>query len=197
MLLERFQQRFGDHLPLIRRSDVKGFTIHKPFWLRSNLQLKTARNAAAIMELETMRFYEAAAEKTQDIATRQLLAISRRSSASTAAWPALCRRKALPKPSARRRTKPSGAFRAADRAARPRGGLWMAPSLRSRRFSPRLLPPTAATMRSSSGLPPPRARASAWASPRRFRMTVRLAAGASVAAREYLRGHDGAGRPRP
>ena len=52
---------------------MKGFTNHKPFWLRSNLQLKTARNAAAVMEMETARFYEAALLRTTDIGTRKLL----------------------------------------------------------------------------------------------------------------------------
>ena len=63
-LLDQYKLRFGDHLPLIRRTDVKGFTNHKPFWLGSTLNVKSVRNAAAIMELETTRFYEAAAQRT-------------------------------------------------------------------------------------------------------------------------------------
>src|SRR5271170_1382381 len=72
-LLDEYKLRFGDHLPLIRRGDVKGFTHRKPFWLRSTLNMKAVRNAAAIMELETTRFYEAAAERTTDVGTRKLL----------------------------------------------------------------------------------------------------------------------------
>ncbi|MGA3171017.1 MAG: iron exporter MbfA [Chthoniobacteraceae bacterium] len=72
-LLDQYKLRFGDHLPLIRRGDVKGFTQHKPFWLRPTLNMKAVRNAAAIMELETTRFYEAAAERTTDVGTRKLL----------------------------------------------------------------------------------------------------------------------------
>jgi len=72
-LLDQYKVRFGDHLPLIRRTDVKGFTNHKPFWLGSTLNIKAARNAAAIMELETTRFYEAAAQRSTDVATRKLL----------------------------------------------------------------------------------------------------------------------------
>jgi rubrerythrin len=72
-LLDQYKLRFGDHLPLIRRSDVKGFTNHKPFWLGSTLNLKAVRNAAAVMELETTRFYEAAAQRTTDVGTRKLL----------------------------------------------------------------------------------------------------------------------------
>lgn len=72
-LLDQYKARFGDHLPLIRRTDVKGFTNHKPFWLGSALNLKAVRNAAAIMELETTRFYEASAQRTTDVGTRKLL----------------------------------------------------------------------------------------------------------------------------
>ena len=32
-LIERFRARFGDHIPLIRRQDVQGFSVPKPIWL--------------------------------------------------------------------------------------------------------------------------------------------------------------------
>ena len=73
-LLDQYKIRFGDHLPLIRRSDVRGFTQHKPFWLgATSMSLHRARNAASIMELETTRFYEAAMQRTTDVGTRKLL----------------------------------------------------------------------------------------------------------------------------
>jgi rubrerythrin len=72
-LLDQYKLRFGDHLPLIRRTDVKGFTHHKPFWLGPTLSIKRVRNAAAVMEIETTRFYEAAAQRTTDVGTRKLL----------------------------------------------------------------------------------------------------------------------------
>jgi rubrerythrin len=72
-LLDQYKVRFGDHLPLIRRTDVKGFTNHKAFWLGPTLNLKAARNAAAVMEMETARFYEASALRTTDVGTRKLL----------------------------------------------------------------------------------------------------------------------------
>ena len=72
-LLDLYKARFGDHLPLIRRTDVKGFTNPKPFWLGSSMDIKTIRNAAAVMELETTRFYEAAAKVATDVNTRKLL----------------------------------------------------------------------------------------------------------------------------
>src|SRR6202163_5070527 len=32
-LIELYQKRFGEHIPLIRRQDVKGFVKRKPIWL--------------------------------------------------------------------------------------------------------------------------------------------------------------------
>src|SRR5262249_34217135 len=32
-LLDQYQQRFGDHIPLIRRQDVRGFVRRRPVWL--------------------------------------------------------------------------------------------------------------------------------------------------------------------
>jgi rubrerythrin len=72
-LLDQFKIRFGDHLPLIRRGDVRGFTNPKPFWLASQLNINAVRNAAAVMESETTRFYEAAALRTTNVDTRKLL----------------------------------------------------------------------------------------------------------------------------
>src|SRR2546423_161714 len=31
-LIELFRQRFGEHIPLIRRQDVKGFVTRRPVW---------------------------------------------------------------------------------------------------------------------------------------------------------------------
>src|SRR5882672_9318666 len=32
-LIELYQQKFGEHIPLIRRQDVRGFVQRKPVWL--------------------------------------------------------------------------------------------------------------------------------------------------------------------
>src|SRR5271165_4525443 len=45
-LLDQYKERFGEHLPLIRRTDVRGFTNHKAFWLGPTLDIKAVRNAA-------------------------------------------------------------------------------------------------------------------------------------------------------
>ncbi len=72
-LLDMFHQKFGDHIPLIRRQDVRGFVHRRPVWLMENLGLDTVRDQAAAMEVESRRFYEKAAARAQDPRVRQLL----------------------------------------------------------------------------------------------------------------------------
>src|SRR6059036_3300787 len=57
-LSELFRAKFGEHIPLIRRQDVKGFVQRKPVWLVRPLGLQAVRKAIELMELETRRFYE-------------------------------------------------------------------------------------------------------------------------------------------
>src|SRR5258708_8277723 len=68
-----FRQRFGEHIPLIRRENVKGFLQRKPVWLDRPLGVKVARKQAELMEMETSRFYARAASRTTDVSTRELL----------------------------------------------------------------------------------------------------------------------------
>ncbi|PYK01175.1 MAG: rubrerythrin [Verrucomicrobia bacterium] len=72
-LLDVYRSRFGDHVPLIRRQDVRGFVQRRPVWLVRPLGLKAVQKAAETMELETKRFYEAAARRATDAGVRQLL----------------------------------------------------------------------------------------------------------------------------
>jgi rubrerythrin len=72
-LIELFREKFGDHIPLLRRHDVKGFVHRKPVWLIRPLGLETVRNQASAMEVETRRFYEKAAARAHDAHVRQLL----------------------------------------------------------------------------------------------------------------------------
>src|SRR5207249_10783773 len=72
-LIEEYRRRFGEHIPLIRREDVKGFVHRKPVWLIRPLGIKTVRRQAEIMETETRRLYERAAGKVSDASTRKLL----------------------------------------------------------------------------------------------------------------------------
>jgi len=72
-LIENYRQRFGTHIPLIRRQDVSGFVTRRPIWLTQPITLETIRKQAATMEIESRRFYERSAARTQDPGTRQLL----------------------------------------------------------------------------------------------------------------------------
>jgi rubrerythrin len=72
-LIDLYQQRFGNHIPLIRRQDVKGFVERRPEWLVRPLGINKVRKQAEIMELETERFYERALRQISDASTRKLL----------------------------------------------------------------------------------------------------------------------------
>src|SRR5215470_5371181 len=45
-LFAMFRERFGDHIPLVRRENVKGFLQRKPVWLAKPLGVNTARKQA-------------------------------------------------------------------------------------------------------------------------------------------------------
>ena len=72
-LIDEFRRRFGEHIPLIRREDVRGFINRKPVWLIQALGIDTVRHYAESMEAETQRFYERAAARVSDASTRKLL----------------------------------------------------------------------------------------------------------------------------
>jgi erythrin-vacuolar iron transport family protein len=72
-LLALYKQRFGDHIPPIRREDVRGFLQRRPVWMMRPLGVKVARRQAEIMELEASRFYSRAASRTADVPMRELL----------------------------------------------------------------------------------------------------------------------------
>jgi len=72
-LIELYRTRFGEHIPLIRRQDVRGFISHSPIWQISNLRLEAARRQVQVMEEEAARFYRRAASRTTDASIRSLL----------------------------------------------------------------------------------------------------------------------------
>src|ERR1700687_4934902 len=72
-LIELYRQRFGEHIPLIRRQDVKGFVHRLPVWLVRPLGLDNVRKQASAIEVETRRFYERAAARATDVSIRELL----------------------------------------------------------------------------------------------------------------------------
>src|SRR5580693_10231237 len=42
-LIELFRKQFGEHIPLIRRQDVKGFITRRPLWINSVLTVSMIR----------------------------------------------------------------------------------------------------------------------------------------------------------
>lgn len=72
-LIALFQQKFGDHIPLIRRQDVVGFVRHEPIWMVRPLGLEKVRAQAEDIERETRNFYRSSLERASDAAIRKLL----------------------------------------------------------------------------------------------------------------------------
>ena len=72
-LLDLYREKFGEHIPLIRRQDVRGFVQRKPVWQTQPLRLELVRNQAEQMEFEAARFYRQAATRSTDASIRKLL----------------------------------------------------------------------------------------------------------------------------
>jgi rubrerythrin len=72
-LIDLYRQMFGDHIPLIRRQDVKGFLRHEPIWMVRPLGLDKVRKQAEAIEYETRQFYDRAAARSTDAGIRKLL----------------------------------------------------------------------------------------------------------------------------
>jgi rubrerythrin len=72
-LIEMYRSKFGEHIPLIRRQDVKGFITRKPLWLTANLTVGMIRSEIETMEEESRTFYQEAIAQTSDATVRQLL----------------------------------------------------------------------------------------------------------------------------
>ena len=71
-LIDGYVARFGEHIPQIHRSDVKGLVRQKPVWLMQAVSVAQARRQIGVMELQSRRFYEAAAARTADAEIRRL-----------------------------------------------------------------------------------------------------------------------------
>ena len=72
-LIDLFRQKFGDHIPLIRRQDVSGLVRHDPIWTVRPLGLEKVRQQAEAIETETRNFYRSALERASDAEIRKLL----------------------------------------------------------------------------------------------------------------------------
>ena len=72
-LFDIYRERFGEHIPLIRRQDVRGFISPRPIWQLPELKLDEVRQQAGLMEMEAARFYRQAAARSTDASVRRLL----------------------------------------------------------------------------------------------------------------------------
>ena len=72
-LIDLYAAKFGQHIPLIRRADVRGFSPSRQYWHLPTLKIETVRKAASEMEMQASRFYRAAAGRSTDAAIRKLL----------------------------------------------------------------------------------------------------------------------------
>jgi rubrerythrin len=73
MLIDLYREKFGEHIPLVRREDVRGFLQRRPLWLMEPLNLDAVRRQAEELETETGRYYRRAAEQVTDLSIRKLL----------------------------------------------------------------------------------------------------------------------------
>lgn len=73
MLIDLYRERFGEHIPLIRREDIRGFISRRPVWMSETFDIDAMRERAESMEQETTNFYRRAAARTSDAAVRKLL----------------------------------------------------------------------------------------------------------------------------
>src|SRR5579863_660282 len=72
-LIELFVSKFGDHIPLVRRQDVRGNIQRKPIWQIRPLGVDKVRRLASDMEVDAARFYRLALERASDASIRKLL----------------------------------------------------------------------------------------------------------------------------
>ncbi|HEY7386427.1 MAG TPA: ferritin family protein [Beijerinckiaceae bacterium] len=71
-LYQLYRERFGEHLPPIRREDVRGFLRRRTPWWEPSLDLDKMRGEAELMERQAANFYEKSASQTTDVSLRQL-----------------------------------------------------------------------------------------------------------------------------
>ena len=73
MLFDLYREKFGEFLPLLRRTDVRGFARQEPIWLLATLTIEAVRDRVEAMEQESEAFYRKASAITRDASIRKLL----------------------------------------------------------------------------------------------------------------------------
>jgi erythrin-vacuolar iron transport family protein len=72
-LIDLFVSKFGEHIPLIRRQDIRGYIPQKAIWQVRPLNLEAVRARAHDMERAAGRFYRQAIVRASDASVRKLL----------------------------------------------------------------------------------------------------------------------------
>ena len=72
-LIDTYMERFGKHIPLIRREDIRGLVSRRPIWQVRSLGVEAVRRHAQKMENDAARFYSQAAGRATDAEVRRLL----------------------------------------------------------------------------------------------------------------------------
>lgn len=73
LLIDTYVERFGTHIPLVRREDVRGAVERKSIWQVRQSGIDAMRRHARQMEVDAGRFYAEAASRTSDAGIRKLL----------------------------------------------------------------------------------------------------------------------------
>jgi rubrerythrin len=73
MLIDLYVSKFGSHIPLVRRQDVRGFVHRKRLWQVRLQGIEAVRQQARQMEQDAGRFYLHAASRATDASIRKLL----------------------------------------------------------------------------------------------------------------------------
>ena len=72
-LLDLFVSKFGEHIPLVRRQDIRGYIPQKPIWQMGPLRIDAVRARVHDMERSAGRFYRQALTRSSDASIRKLL----------------------------------------------------------------------------------------------------------------------------
>ena len=72
-LIETYMHRFGNHIPLIRREDIRGLVSRRPIWQVRPLGVEAVRRHARQMENDAAKFYNESASRSTDAEIRRLL----------------------------------------------------------------------------------------------------------------------------
>ena len=73
MLIDTYVEKFGTHIPLVRRQDVRGSVSRRPAWQVRPLGIEAVRRQARQMEVDASEFYSDAAARSSDAGIRKLL----------------------------------------------------------------------------------------------------------------------------